>query len=175
MACQIPTSNCICYQEQARWSLIIHKSYCLLFSKFLQLIHCLYQWCHTAFSCHQQQSYKLRTKTIPKTLNPEWNETLTYHGITEDDMFRKTLRLTVLDEDKFGSDFIGETRVPLKTIKAHQTRAFNIYLEPRLPVRIPLHVPKQLFHVLLSSIQGWKFCSVILTVSLTHGNICSFS
>ena len=35
---------------------------------------------------------KLRTKTIHKTLNPDWNETLTYYGITEDDMLRKSLR-----------------------------------------------------------------------------------
>ena len=35
---------------------------------------------------------KLRTKTIHKTLNPEWNETLTYYGITEDDTYKKTLR-----------------------------------------------------------------------------------
>ena len=38
------------------------------------------------------QSNKLRTKTIHKTLNPQWNETLTYHGITEEDMAKKTVR-----------------------------------------------------------------------------------
>jgi Ca2+-dependent lipid-binding protein len=75
------------------------------------------------------QSFKLRTKTLQKTLNPDWNETLTYYGITEDDCRRKTLRLTVLDEDTFGSDFIGETRVPLKSIKAQQTKNFSVYLE----------------------------------------------
>ena len=80
------------------------------------------------------RSYKLRTKTVPKTLNPEWNETLTYYGITEDDSRRKTLRLTVLDEDVFGYDFIGETRVLLKTLKPHHTKSSNVYLEKRLPV-----------------------------------------
>lgn len=35
---------------------------------------------------------KLRTKTVHKTLNPEFNETLTYYGIMEDDIYRKTLR-----------------------------------------------------------------------------------
>uniref|UniRef100_UPI00398E79FF double C2-like domain-containing protein beta n=1 Tax=Pristiophorus japonicus TaxID=55135 RepID=UPI00398E79FF len=34
---------------------------------------------------------KLRTKTIRNTLNPTWNETLTYYGITTEDMVRKTL------------------------------------------------------------------------------------
>lgn len=38
------------------------------------------------------QSNKLRTKTLRNTRNPAWNETLTYHGLTEDDMQRKTLR-----------------------------------------------------------------------------------
>ncbi|NXA35347.1 DOC2B protein, partial [Eudromia elegans] len=35
---------------------------------------------------------KLRTKTLRNTLNPSWNETLTYYGITDEDMIRKTLR-----------------------------------------------------------------------------------
>lgn len=38
------------------------------------------------------QSNKLRTKTLKNTLNPVWNETLVYHGITDDEMSRKTLR-----------------------------------------------------------------------------------
>ncbi|KAJ8312998.1 hypothetical protein KUTeg_010371 [Tegillarca granosa] len=80
------------------------------------------------------KSNKLRTKTIHKTLNPEWNETLTYYGIREEDMIKKTLRLAVLDEDAFGYDFIGETRVPLKRLKAHQTKHFNVYLEKQFPL-----------------------------------------
>lgn len=80
------------------------------------------------------KSTKLRTKTIHKTLNPEWNESLTYYGITEDDVLKKTLRLSVLDEDAFGFDFIGETRVPLKRLKPHQTKHFNVYLEKQLPL-----------------------------------------
>lgn len=79
------------------------------------------------------KSNKLRTKTIHKTLNPDWNETLTYYGITEDDMIKKTLRLAVLDEDAFGFDFIGETRVALKTLQPHQTKHFNVCLEKQIP------------------------------------------
>ncbi|NWS42670.1 RP3A protein, partial [Probosciger aterrimus] len=37
---------------------------------------------------------KLRTKTLRNTLNPTWNETLTYYGITDEDMIRKTLRIS---------------------------------------------------------------------------------
>lgn len=38
------------------------------------------------------QANKLRTKTLKNTLNPVWNETLVYHGITAADMTTKTLR-----------------------------------------------------------------------------------
>ncbi len=42
------------------------------------------------------QSNKLKTKTIRTTLNPVWNETLVYHGITNEDMQKKTLRYNKL-------------------------------------------------------------------------------
>uniref|UniRef100_A0A803Y3R6 C2 domain-containing protein n=1 Tax=Meleagris gallopavo TaxID=9103 RepID=A0A803Y3R6_MELGA len=78
---------------------------------------------------------KLRTKTLRNTLNPTWNETLTYYGITDEDMIRKTLRISVCDEDKFRhNEFIGETRIPLKKLKPNQTKNFSICLEKQLPV-----------------------------------------
>ena len=42
------------------------------------------------------QANKLRTKTLHNTLNPVWSETLTYYGITDEDMVRKTLRYSQL-------------------------------------------------------------------------------
>ena len=47
-------------------------------------------------------------------------------------MRKKILRLCVLDEDRFGYDFIGEVRVPLKTLKMHETKNFSMYLEKRM-------------------------------------------
>lgn len=41
------------------------------------------------------QANKLRTKTLHNTLNPVWSETLTYYGITDEDMVRKTLRYSL--------------------------------------------------------------------------------
>ncbi|KAK1331458.1 hypothetical protein QTO34_009414 [Cnephaeus nilssonii] len=82
-----------------------------------------------------RQANKLRTKTLRNTLNPTWNETLTYYGITDEDMIRKTLRISVCDEDKFRhNEFIGETRVPLKKLKPNHTKTFSICLEKQLPV-----------------------------------------
>ncbi|RVE66180.1 hypothetical protein OJAV_G00124160 [Oryzias javanicus] len=82
------------------------------------------------------KSNKLRTKTLKNTLNPVWNETLVYHGITAEEMARKTLRLSVSDEDKFGhNEFIGETRVALKKLQFNQKKNFNICLERVIPVK----------------------------------------
>ncbi|XP_052611193.1 rabphilin-3A isoform X2 [Peromyscus californicus insignis] len=82
------------------------------------------------------KSNKLRTKTLRNTRNPVWNETLQYHGITEEDMQRKTLRISVCDEDKFGhNEFIGETRFSLKKLKPNQRKNFNICLERVIPMK----------------------------------------
>ncbi|MBN3280519.1 RP3A protein, partial [Polyodon spathula] len=82
------------------------------------------------------KSNKLRTKTLRNTRNPTWNETLVYHGITDEDMQRKTLRISVCDEDKFGhNEFIGETRMPLKKLKLNQKKNFNICLERVIPMK----------------------------------------
>lgn len=79
---------------------------------------------------------KLRTKTLRNTRNPIWNETLVYHGITEDDMTRKTLRISVCDEDKFGhNEFIGETRFSLKKLKPNVKKNFSVCLERVVPMK----------------------------------------
>ena len=77
---------------------------------------------------------KLRSKTIYKNLNPKFNETLQYDGINLHDLDEKTLRLTVLDEDKFGFDFIGEYRLPLKTIILNEINYFDVDLEVKKQV-----------------------------------------
>ncbi|XP_010895606.2 rabphilin-3A [Esox lucius] len=82
------------------------------------------------------KSNKLRTKTLRNTRNPVWNETLVYHGLTDEDMQRKTLRISVCDEDKFGhNEFIGETRVALKKLKINQKKNFNVCLERVVPTK----------------------------------------
>ncbi|CAN9505074.1 unnamed protein product [Ophioblennius macclurei] len=81
---------------------------------------------------------KLKTRTIRNCLNPVWNETLTYVGITEEDMHRKTLRLSVCDEDKLThNELIGESRVSLKRVKANVAKHFNTCLEHPPPLPSP--------------------------------------
>uniref|UniRef100_A0A8D3C0G1 Double C2-like domains, gamma n=1 Tax=Scophthalmus maximus TaxID=52904 RepID=A0A8D3C0G1_SCOMX len=73
---------------------------------------------------------KLRTKTLKNTLNPVWNETLMYHGITAADMTTKTLRLCVCDMDRLGrNEFIGEVRVALKKLREGESKRYNMGLE----------------------------------------------
>ncbi|XP_073418287.1 rabphilin-3A isoform X1 [Dendrobates tinctorius] len=79
---------------------------------------------------------KLRTKTLRNTRNPAWNETLVYHGITDEELQRKTLRISVCDEDKFGhNEFIGETRFSLKKLKPNLKKNFNVCLERVIPMK----------------------------------------
>lgn len=81
---------------------------------------------------------KLKTRTQHNTLNPVWNEALTYNGITAEDMARKTLRISVCDEDKLThNEFIGETRVPLRRLRPGQKRHFNLCLEKQQPLASP--------------------------------------
>ncbi|XP_020943650.1 double C2-like domain-containing protein alpha isoform X3 [Sus scrofa] len=78
---------------------------------------------------------KLKTKTQRNTLNPVWNEDLTYSGITDEDITHKVLRISVCDEDKLShNEFIGEIRVPLRRLKPSQKKHFNICLERQVPV-----------------------------------------
>lgn len=42
------------------------------------------------------QSYRLRTRTVPKTTDPEFNETLTFYGITDNDILTQSLHILIL-------------------------------------------------------------------------------
>ncbi|ESN97777.1 hypothetical protein HELRODRAFT_85254, partial [Helobdella robusta] len=75
-----------------------------------------------------QQATKRRTKTKIKTRNPEFDETVEYHGVEEEDLQRKMLRITVFDETRLSSKFIGETMIMLKSLVTDRTKDYSVYL-----------------------------------------------
>lgn len=42
------------------------------------------------------QSYRLRTRTVFKTVNPEFNETLTFYGISDNHILTQALHILIL-------------------------------------------------------------------------------
>lgn len=66
-------------------------------------------------------STRLRTKTVHKTRNPEFNENLTFYDISVRDLMEKSLHILVVDDDKYGHDYMGETKIGLMKLKAQNT------------------------------------------------------
>lgn len=58
-----------------------------------------------------RQSRWLKTKTVHKTKNPEFNETVTFIGIESDDLGSSVLYVVLLDDDKYGHDFLGAAKI----------------------------------------------------------------
>uniref|UniRef100_A0A1I8B0H1 Rabphilin-1 n=2 Tax=Meloidogyne hapla TaxID=6305 RepID=A0A1I8B0H1_MELHA len=122
---------------------------------------------------------KLTSKTIEKSLNPEWNQELIYYGITEEERLRKSLRVTVLDRDRIGADFLGETRIALRKLPLGVTKKFNLYLEHAMPT--PLEKPiqeergKLLLSVCYNIQQGSLFVTIKRCVELLGMDATGFS
>ncbi|CAG0891959.1 unnamed protein product [Darwinula stevensoni] len=84
---------------------------------------------HTCHAFWRMQSKyvkggEMRTRTVHRTLHPEFNETVTYHGIRPEDLVVKSLQLSVnddtlrsTDEDRFGHDNLGEVIQPLNVLQ----------------------------------------------------------
>ncbi|KAJ1524251.1 hypothetical protein ONE63_010766 [Megalurothrips usitatus] len=77
---------------------------------------------------------RLRTQTIHKTCNPEFNESLTFYNITDNDMATKALHVLILDDDKYGHDFLGEARIQLSGVPPQHARHFKVFLDKHYPV-----------------------------------------
>ena len=55
---------------------------------------------------------KRKTRYVPKTLTPEWNQTLIYRNIHPIELGAKILEITVWDFDRFTfNDFMGQVGV----------------------------------------------------------------
>ncbi|XP_030754975.1 rabphilin-3A [Sitophilus oryzae] len=88
-------------------------------------------------------STRLRTKTVHKTRNPEFNENLTFYDITEDDLAKKSLHVLVVDDDKYGHDYMGEVRIKLAKLRVQNTIYLTVPLENLRPEQKgPLPAPE---------------------------------
>ncbi|KAF8776779.1 Double C2-like domain-containing protein beta [Argiope bruennichi] len=72
-------------------------------------------------------------QTVHKTLNPEFNEALSFYGISDYDIAKRTLKMTVMDEDTHCNEPMGEIRIALKRLKPQQPSYANVYLEKPRP------------------------------------------
>ena len=64
----------------------------------------------------RSEKSKRRTKTIPNTCDPTWNQTFMYYPIKESDFRDHILEVTVWDFNKHGaSQFMGEVLIDLNT------------------------------------------------------------
>ncbi|GAB0095638.1 rabphilin-3A [Sergentomyia squamirostris] len=67
-----------------------------------------------------RQQRWMKTKTVHKTRNPEFNETATFLGMERDELNRSILYVVILDEDKYGHDFLGTAKIILSQVMAFQ-------------------------------------------------------
>lgn len=62
------------------------------------------------------QENKRRIKHMTKTLNPQWDQTVTYGHIHREELQHKKLEITVWDYDRFkANDFLGQVTIDLKS------------------------------------------------------------
>lgn len=66
----------------------------------------------TGFDKLKQKKW-LQTRTIHKNRCPEFNETVRFFGVEPDELATSRLYVVLLDEDKYGSDFLGTAKIPL--------------------------------------------------------------
>lgn len=58
-----------------------------------------------------------RTKTVHKTRNPEFNEAIAFAGVSAENLTSSWLYIVLLDDDKFGHDFLGTAKVNLAMVR----------------------------------------------------------
>ena len=66
---------------------------------------------------------KTKTKTIKKTLNPEWNESEVEWANLDRDASSLSLKVTVFDADMMSSETLGGVTIPLSTFGDQATES----------------------------------------------------
>ncbi len=123
------------------------------------LTQCVYKLNSLSVSIHSSslfQANKLRTKTLKNTLNPVWNETLMYHGITAADMTTKTLRYctTSVSHDP------------------QQLQVFLALLEHMVLCQIPWVSPSDLLMTMISCVNYICVCACVNFITLRSSKLC---
>ncbi|CAG0896762.1 unnamed protein product, partial [Cyprideis torosa] len=77
---------------------------------------------------------KYRTQTVHRSLKPSFHETVSIPGVKESHLSRGTLKITVLDADKYGNEALGEVRLPLFKLQPDLTYHYNMFLEPPIAI-----------------------------------------
>ncbi|KAL2746144.1 rabphilin-1-like isoform X1 [Vespula maculifrons] len=76
-----------------------------------------------------------RTKTVHKTRDPVFNETVNFYVSRDADMKSgRALHVMILQDDPWGEDFLGEARFPLYELEPFQTKHYKINLQNHYPV-----------------------------------------
>ncbi|XP_034119478.1 rabphilin-3A [Drosophila albomicans] len=73
---------------------------------------------------HTKYTRWQRTKTVHKTRNPDFNETLQFVGVEPEELGNSLLYVALFDDDKYGHDFLGAAKVCLSTV--HSTSQYRI-------------------------------------------------
>ncbi|XP_055696209.1 synaptotagmin-10 [Lutzomyia longipalpis] len=76
-----------------------------------------------------RQQRWMKTKTVHKTRNPEFNETATFLGMEHEELNRSILYVVILDEDKYGHDFLGTAKIVLSPIYATSPCRISVPLD----------------------------------------------
>lgn len=74
----------------------------------------------TSFDKLKQKKW-LQTRTIHKNRCPEFNETVRFFGVEPEELATSRLYVVLLDEDKYGSDFLGTAKIPLGPVSVEST------------------------------------------------------
>jgi len=74
--------------------------------------------CLISSGVKEKKADKKKTKVVKKNLNPEWNETLTFDGITAADLTSKRLYVSLWDWDRItANDFMGSLSWSLEEVQ----------------------------------------------------------
>ena len=84
---------------------------------FLEIrINCLYLGLSDPYAVVSAQCLVAKSKVIPKTLNPTWNEFFDM-GIHDTDVAKGNVTIEIFDKDKVGSESLGSATIALKDLK----------------------------------------------------------